>query len=153
MLDASNNLREGDHQMHTTLPGKRSHTPTSEEASKQKPFTRVTPVLKTALLMGAGGGFVLATVLTLSHAFSIPLGARWEATAQAHGHLQLYAKLAGTSPPLRTRSPTSLSSDMESNQSDVCHVADPFPTHSRRGDCRGMDISTSTRSAGTNCSR
>jgi hypothetical protein len=78
--------------MHTTLPGKRSHTPTSEEASIQEPFTRVTPVLKTALLMGAGGGFVLATVLTLSHAFSIPLGARWEATAQAHGHLHLNEK-------------------------------------------------------------
>ena len=74
MLDASNNPREGDHQMHTTLPGKRSHTPTSEEAHKQEPFTRVTPMLKTALLMGAGGGFVLATVLTAGARF---LRAAW----------------------------------------------------------------------------
>ena len=90
MLDASNNPREGDHQMHTTLPGKHSHAPTSEEARKQEPFSRVTSMLKTALFMGAGGGFMLATALTLARAFSVPLGAWWEATAQAHGHLQLY---------------------------------------------------------------
>jgi uncharacterized protein involved in response to NO len=57
---------------------------------KQKSFSLVTPILKTALLMGAGGGFLLATVLTLSLAFSVPLGAWWEAVAQAHGHLQLF---------------------------------------------------------------
>ncbi|HEU0002069.1 MAG TPA: hypothetical protein VFQ36_14300 [Ktedonobacteraceae bacterium] len=64
--------------------------PTSGEARAQKPFSLVTPILKTALLMGAGGGFLLATVLTLSLAFSASLGAWWEAVAQAHGHLQLY---------------------------------------------------------------
>lgn len=57
---------------------------------KQEPFSRVAPVLKAALLMGAGGGFLLATILTGTSALSVPLGAWWEATAQAHGHLQLY---------------------------------------------------------------
>jgi len=90
MLDASNNPQEGNHQMHTTVHGKITPPPTSEEAHKQGPYSRVTPMLKTALLMGAGGGFVLATVLTLARAFSMPLGAWWDATAQAHGHLQLY---------------------------------------------------------------
>jgi uncharacterized protein involved in response to NO len=36
------------------------------------------------------GGFALATALTLSQALGAPLGAWWAATAQAHGHLQLY---------------------------------------------------------------
>ncbi len=90
MLDFSNNPQEGEHQVHTTVHGKIMPPPTSDEARKQEPFSRVSPMLKTALLMGAGGGFVLATVLTLAHAFSVPPGAWWEATAQAHGHLQLY---------------------------------------------------------------
>jgi uncharacterized protein involved in response to NO len=90
MLDASNYSQEGKHQMHTTVHGKITPPPTSEETRKHEPFSRVTPMLKRALLMGAGGGFVLATVLTLARAFSVPLGAWWEATAQAHGHLQLY---------------------------------------------------------------
>ena len=64
--------------------------PTPGEARTQKLFSLVTPILKTALLMGAGGGFLLATVLTLSLAFSVSLGAWWVAVAQAHGHLQLY---------------------------------------------------------------
>src|SRR5579883_1306009 len=57
---------------------------------KQEPFWRVAPVVKTALLMGACGGFVLATVLTVSPIFPVPLGIWWEAVVQAHGHLQLY---------------------------------------------------------------
>ena len=56
----------------------------------QEPFSRVAPVLRTALLIGAGGGFLLAAILTITSALSIPLGAWWEAMAQAHGHLQLY---------------------------------------------------------------
>lgn len=76
--------------MHTTEHGKITSPSMSEEMRKQEPFLLVTPILKTALLMGAGGGFLLATVLTLSRAFSVPLGAWWEALAQAHGHLQLY---------------------------------------------------------------
>ncbi|MBE3561388.1 MAG: hypothetical protein IMW89_19530 [Ktedonobacteraceae bacterium] len=59
-------------------------------ALKQEPFSRVTPLLKTALLVGVAGGFALATVLTLARAFALPLGPWWTATAQAHGHLQLY---------------------------------------------------------------
>lgn len=58
--------------------------------SLQEPFTRVAPILASALLLGAGGGFVLASILTLTRAFSLPLGPWWPAIAQAHGHLQLY---------------------------------------------------------------
>jgi uncharacterized protein involved in response to NO len=76
--------------MHMTAHRKITSPPIPEEMRKQEPFSRVAPILKTALLMGAGGGFLLATVLTLSRAFSMPLGAWWEAVAQAHGHLQLY---------------------------------------------------------------
>ncbi len=75
--------------MHTNAREQASHIPPSEE-HRQEPFTRVAPILKCALLIGAGGGFLLATVLTLARAFSIPLGAWWEALAQAHGHLQLF---------------------------------------------------------------
>jgi uncharacterized protein involved in response to NO len=50
----------------------------------------VAPILAAALLLGAGGGFVLASILTLTLAFSLPLGLWWPAIAQAHGHLQLY---------------------------------------------------------------
>lgn len=62
----------------------------TKAAQAQEPFFRVAPVIKTALLMGAGGGFVLATILTLSFLLPIPLGTWWIALAQAHGHLQLY---------------------------------------------------------------
>ncbi|MEO8971164.1 MAG: hypothetical protein ABI406_06130 [Ktedonobacteraceae bacterium] len=61
-----------------------------DKRSRQEPFARVAPVLAAALLMGAGGGFVLASILTLTRAFSLPLGPWWSAIAQAHGHLQLY---------------------------------------------------------------
>ena len=52
----------------------------SQEERRQEPFMRVAPVLKCALLMGAGGGFLLASVLTLTCAFAIPPargGRRW----------------------------------------------------------------------------
>ena len=75
--------------MRTAAHGKTPLT-MSEEIRTQKLFALVTPILKAALLMGAGGGFLLATILTLSLAFSVPLGAWWEAVAQAHGHLQVY---------------------------------------------------------------
>jgi len=76
--------------MHMTAQGKNPSAPVSEDTHKQQPFTLVAPLLKTALLMGACGGFLLATILTTTYALSIPLGAWWEALAQAHGHLQLY---------------------------------------------------------------
>ena len=47
-------------------------------------------MVKTALFMGADGGFVLAAVLSVTLAFSLSSGAWWEALAQAHGHLQVY---------------------------------------------------------------
>lgn len=40
--------------------------------------------------MGAGVGFALATILTLAQVLHIPIGPWWIATAQAHGHIQLY---------------------------------------------------------------
>src|SRR6266568_1986451 len=67
-----------------------STTPSSAEKARQEPFRRVAPLLRAALLLGAGGGFLLAMILTLTRAFSLPLGAWWTALAQAHGHLQLY---------------------------------------------------------------
>ncbi len=42
-------------------------------------------------------------------------------------------KPAGTSLPLRTRSPTSPTSCLESGQSDLRQTADPFPPHPCRG--------------------
>ena len=60
------------------------------ETTRQEPFGRVVPLLKAALLLGVGGGFLLATVLTLTFALSLPLNTWWTALAQAHGHLQLY---------------------------------------------------------------
>ncbi|HVU67785.1 MAG TPA: hypothetical protein VHD63_11670 [Ktedonobacteraceae bacterium] len=62
----------------------------SDTTQPQQPFFRVAPILKLALLMGAGGGFLLAAILTLSFILPVPLGAWWSALAQAHGHLQLY---------------------------------------------------------------
>ncbi len=57
---------------------------------QQEPFSRVVPVLASALLMGAGVGFVIATILTLAIALHVSIGPWWIATAQAHGHVQLY---------------------------------------------------------------
>src|SRR5215472_6771279 len=90
MLDSSNNGQERDHHIHTTSSEYITPPPVMEEMHKQEPFLRVAPVLKAALLMGACGGFLLATILTVTYALSLPLGAWWEALAQAHGHLQLY---------------------------------------------------------------
>lgn len=42
------------------------------------------------MLLGAGVGFALATVLTLALLLHVSIGAWWIATAQAHGHVQLY---------------------------------------------------------------
>jgi uncharacterized protein involved in response to NO len=42
------------------------------------------------LLLGICGGFLLATVLTITRILPIQLGTWWAALAQAHGHLQLY---------------------------------------------------------------
>lgn len=60
--------------MHTTALGNIMSPPTTEEARKQEPLSCVAPMWKTALLMGAGGGFVLATMLILACASSVPLG-------------------------------------------------------------------------------
>jgi uncharacterized protein involved in response to NO len=90
MLDKGNTSRERDHQMHMTKYGKITPPPISGEMHKQEPFSLVAPIVKTALLMGASGGFLLATILTVTLALSVPLGAWWQAVAQAHGQLQLY---------------------------------------------------------------
>ena len=65
-------------------------TSTQKHRSHQEPFGRVAALLAAALLVGAGGGFVLAAILTLTRLFAISLGPWWIAVAQAHGHLQLY---------------------------------------------------------------
>jgi uncharacterized protein involved in response to NO len=61
-----------------------------ENAGAQAPFSTVAPLLGAALLLGVGGGFALASVLTLTRALRVPMGLWWAALAQAHGHLQLY---------------------------------------------------------------
>jgi uncharacterized protein involved in response to NO len=53
-------------------------------------FVRTAPYLRYALLLGSGGGFALACVLTLSPLLGVPLGSWWAATVQTHGHLQLF---------------------------------------------------------------
>ncbi len=63
---------------------------TAGKPSEQRPFALVAPFLGAALVAGTAGGFVFATVLTLSLALNVSLGPWWAALAQAHGHLQLY---------------------------------------------------------------
>lgn len=75
--------------MHS-IDGNKLMDPAEHTVQKQRAFSLVAPLLYAALLIGAGGGFLLATVLTLTSAFSLPLGSWWTAMAQAHGHLQLY---------------------------------------------------------------
>ncbi len=77
-------MKENKHSMKNTTSTKADTIP------QQETFSRVVPILTSALLMGAGVGFVLATVLTLSLALHISFGTWWIATAQAHGHVQLY---------------------------------------------------------------
>lgn len=62
----------------------------SVETVRQESFGHSVLLLKAALLLGAGGGFLLATILTLTDALPIPLNTWWTALAQVHGHLQLY---------------------------------------------------------------
>lgn len=76
--------------MHITGHREREHISVPQAERKQEPFSRVAPLVKSALLIGACGGFVLATVLTLSVAFGVPPGMWWAGVVQAHGHLQLY---------------------------------------------------------------
>ncbi len=56
----------------------------------QEPFGRVVPLLKAALLLGVGGGFPFAIVLTFITLVSLPLNTWWIALVQAYDHLQLY---------------------------------------------------------------
>ncbi len=53
-------------------------------------FAHTAPYLRSSLLLASGGGFALATVLTLTPLFGFPLGMWWEALVQTHGHLQLF---------------------------------------------------------------
>jgi uncharacterized protein involved in response to NO len=71
---------------HTTLVS----TQVQKNMAQQAPFKRVAPLLGAAVLIGPGGGFALATVLTLTPIPGLVVGPWWLAVAQAHGHLQLY---------------------------------------------------------------
>src|SRR5579859_4648104 len=53
-------------------------------------FAYTAPYLRAALLLGSGGGFALACVLTLAPLFGVASGSWWEALIQTHGHLQLF---------------------------------------------------------------
>nr|BBH93918.1 hypothetical protein KTA_21170 [Thermogemmatispora argillosa] len=72
----------------TPLTGKASVSGGNERS--QEPFTLVAPLLRAALLIGSGGGFLLAALLTVTQAVGLPVGSWWSALVQAHGHLQLY---------------------------------------------------------------
>ena len=63
---------------------------TTENETRQQPFARFAPFLRSALLLGAGGGFLFASILTISLALNLSIGAWWAAMAQAHGHVQVY---------------------------------------------------------------
>ena len=67
----------------------RTHT-AREGDRPQATFAQVAPVFRAALLLGAGGGFLLACVLTVARMIGVPLGTWWLALAQAHGNLQLF---------------------------------------------------------------
>ncbi len=62
----------------------------TNKGRRQEPFSRVAPLLRAALLLGSGGGFLLASVLTLTQALRVVSGPWWTALAQAHGHVQVY---------------------------------------------------------------
>lgn len=47
-------------------------------------------MFRAALLLGVGGGFLLAAVLTVTSMIGVPLGTWWLALAQAHGDLQVF---------------------------------------------------------------
>ncbi|HZS76049.1 MAG TPA: NnrS family protein [Ktedonobacteraceae bacterium] len=63
---------------------------TSADNKAHISFALTSPYLRAALLLATGGGFALATVLTLTPLFDVSLGAWWVAMVQTHGHLQLY---------------------------------------------------------------
>src|SRR5437763_7848382 len=63
---------------------------TSPDDQNHVSFARTAPYLRAALLLGSGGGFALASILTLTPLSGIPLGTWWAALVQTHGHLQLF---------------------------------------------------------------
>ncbi len=52
-------------------------------------FAQTVPLIMMALWMGAGGGFVLATIITSAMFLHLPLGMWWEGLVRAHGHVQV----------------------------------------------------------------
>src|SRR5437868_14729920 len=69
--------------IHTTIAS-------PDEPAHQEPFPRVVPIIASALLLGAGVGFSMGTILTLALTLHISLVPWWIATAQANGHVPLY---------------------------------------------------------------
>lgn len=67
----------------------RGNTSSSSSAA-QASFATVAPLLGAALGLGVFGGFLMATILTVTRAVHAHTGLWWIALAQAHGHLQLY---------------------------------------------------------------
>ncbi|SRR6266702_3686676 len=57
--------------------GVHTRSAASSKVPHQEPFSQVAPLLGAALLLGTGGGFVLATILTLTEALHVPLGTWW----------------------------------------------------------------------------
>src|SRR2546421_10780598 len=63
---------------------------TSPDDQNHVSFARTAPYLRAALLLGSGGGFALASILTLTPLSGIPLSTWWAALVQTHGRLQLF---------------------------------------------------------------
>lgn len=80
-------MEKGSHLLHMTA---RENYQALKTDRQQVAFTRIAPVFRAALLLGAGGGFLLACVLTVTGMLGVPLGTWWIALAQAHGDLQLF---------------------------------------------------------------
>ncbi|GLV58346.1 hypothetical protein KDH_51790 [Dictyobacter sp. S3.2.2.5] len=70
-----------------TTRGKHS---TRGSGYQQVSFAQIALVFRAALLLGAGGGFMLACVLTVTSMVGVQLGPWWPALAQAHGNLQVF---------------------------------------------------------------
>ncbi|HZC05398.1 MAG TPA: hypothetical protein VE338_07130 [Ktedonobacterales bacterium] len=67
-----------------------SISPAKPPTLRQQPFALVTPFLRAALLLGVAAGFALASVLSVTMGFRLPLGVWWVALAQAHGRIQVF---------------------------------------------------------------
>lgn len=68
----------------------RSRSAGRSSGARQALFQLVAPVVASALVVGAVGGFALAATLTITAALGASGTAEWLSLVQAHGHIQLF---------------------------------------------------------------